>query len=46
VTGRKGRRRKQRLVDLEEMRCYWKLEGEALDRTVWRTGFEETMDLS
>jgi hypothetical protein len=37
VTGRRGRR-KQRLDDLRETR-YWKLEEEALDRTLWRTRF-------
>jgi len=25
--------------DLEETRGYWKLKEEALDRTLWRTGF-------
>jgi len=39
VTGRRRRRRKQQLDDLEEMREYWKLKEEALDRTLWRTGF-------
>jgi hypothetical protein len=36
---RRGRRRKQLLDDLAEKRRYWKLKQEALDRTVWRTGF-------
>jgi hypothetical protein len=36
---RRGKRRKQLLVDLKEMRGYWKLKEEALDRTVWRTRF-------
>jgi len=39
VTARRGRRRKQLLDDLKEKRGYWKLKDEALDRTVWRTGF-------
>jgi hypothetical protein len=39
MTGRRGRRRKQLLDDLKEKRRYWKLKEEALDRTLWRTGF-------
>jgi hypothetical protein len=39
MMGRRGRRRKQLLDDLEEKRRYWKLKEEALDRTVWRTRF-------
>jgi hypothetical protein len=39
MTGRRGRRRKQLLDDLEEKRRYWKLKEEALDRTIWRTRF-------
>jgi len=39
VTGRRGRRRKQLLGDRKEKRGYWKLKEEALDRTLWRTGF-------
>ena len=40
VTGRRGKRHKQLLNDLKEKRRgYWKLKAEALDRTVWRTGF-------
>jgi hypothetical protein len=39
VTGSRGRRRKQPLDDLKETRRYWKLKEEALDRTLWRTGF-------
>jgi hypothetical protein len=46
VTGRQGRRHKQLLNDLKEMRDYWKLKEEAPDRTAWRTGLEEVMDLS
>jgi hypothetical protein len=36
---RRSRRRKQLLDDLEESRGYCKLKEEALDRTVWKTGF-------
>jgi hypothetical protein len=39
VTRRQGRRRKQLLDDLEEKRGYYRLKDEALDRTVWRTGY-------
>jgi len=39
VTGRRGRRRKQLLDDLKEMREFWKLEEEKLNRSLWRTGF-------
>jgi hypothetical protein len=39
VTGRRGRRRKQLLVDLKEKRGCWKLKEETLDRNVWRTRF-------
>jgi hypothetical protein len=38
-TGRRGRRSKQLLDDLKETREYWTLKEEALDRTLWRTGF-------
>jgi hypothetical protein len=38
VTGRRGRRRKQLLDDIKKARRCCKLKGEALDRTVWRTG--------
>jgi hypothetical protein len=34
VMGRLGRRRKQLLEDVQEMRGYWKLKEEVLDRTV------------
>jgi hypothetical protein len=37
--GRRGRRRKQLLDDLEEKGCYWKLTEEVLDLHVWRCGF-------
>jgi len=40
MTGRRGRRRKKLLEDFTERREYWKLKDEALDRTLWRTGFE------
>jgi hypothetical protein len=39
MTGRRRRRCKQLLDDLKEMRSYWKLKEEALDRILWRTGF-------
>ena len=39
MTGRRGKRRKQLLDDLKEKTEYWKLKDEALDRTLWRTGF-------
>ena len=39
MTGRGGRRLKQLLNNLNEKRGYWKLEEEALDHAVWRTGF-------
>jgi hypothetical protein len=39
VMGRRGRRRKQLLENLEETRGYWKLKEEAPDRTLWRTRF-------
>jgi hypothetical protein len=37
VTGRRGKRGKQLLDDLNEKRGYCKLKEEALTRTVWRT---------
>ena len=45
-TGRRGRRRKQLLDDLNENRGYCKLKEEALDRTVWRTRLPKAVDLS
>jgi len=39
LTGRPQRRRKQLLDDIKERRGYWMLKDEALDRTLWRTGF-------
>jgi hypothetical protein len=40
VTGRRGRRPKVVLENLKEKRGYWKLQEEALDRSLWRTCFE------
>ena len=39
MTGRQGRRRKQLLDELKEMRAYWKLKEEALDRILWINHF-------
>ena len=39
MTARRGRRRKQILDDIKEMREYCKLKEEALDRTLCRTRF-------
>jgi hypothetical protein len=39
VTGRKGRKCKQLLVDLKETGGNWKLKREAPDRSVCRTRF-------
>ena len=36
---RRGRRHKQLVDDLKEMRGYWKLKAEALDSVPWRTCF-------
>jgi hypothetical protein len=36
MTGRRGRRCRQLLDDLKEIRKYWKLKEEALDRILWR----------
>jgi len=38
-TGRWGRRQKHLLDHLKEAREYCKLKEEALDNTLWRTGF-------
>jgi hypothetical protein len=38
-TGRRGRRLKQLLDDLNERRRCWKLKQEATDRTLWRIRF-------
>jgi len=40
VTGRRGRRCRKLLDDLKERRRYSHLKEEALDRTMWRAGFE------
>ena len=37
--GSRGRRRKQLLDDLKERRRYWNLREEALDGSVWSSGF-------
>jgi hypothetical protein len=37
VKGTRGRRLKQRLHVIKEMKGYWKSEEEALDRMVWGT---------
>jgi len=37
VTGRRGRRRKQVLDDLQKNRGYWKLKEDAFDWTLWGT---------
>jgi hypothetical protein len=37
--GRRGRRRKQLLNDLKEVRRYWKFKNGALHVTLWRRGF-------
>jgi hypothetical protein len=39
VTGRRGRRHRQLLDDFKKMRGHYKLKEEALDHTLWRTGF-------
>jgi hypothetical protein len=39
MTGRRERRRKQLLDNLKEIRGYWELKKEALDRTLRRTRF-------
>jgi hypothetical protein len=39
VTGRRGRRRRKPLDDLKEGSGYSYLNGEALDRTVWKALF-------
>jgi len=38
-TERRGRKHKQQLDDFKEARGYCKVKEEALDRTVWGTGF-------
>jgi hypothetical protein len=39
IEGKIGRRRKQLLASLKEMRRYWKFKQKALDRTLWKTSF-------
>jgi hypothetical protein len=39
MTGRRGRRSKKLLDDLQEKKRYWNLKEKALDRTVCRTRF-------
>jgi hypothetical protein len=39
VTGRRGRRRKKLLDDLEDRRGYCNLKEEVLYRTMWRNNF-------
>ena len=46
VTGRQKKRRNQLLDDVTESRGYWKLKGEALDRTCRELAMEEDMDVS
>jgi len=46
VTGRRGRRRRKLLDNLKERRGYSHLKEDALDRTVWRAGYEEALYLS
>jgi len=46
VMRRRGRRSNQLLDDLKEKRGYWRFKEEALDRTLWRTGFGRGYGLS
>jgi tRNA pseudouridine-54 N-methylase len=46
VTGRRRKRRKQLLDDLNEKRGFCKLKKEALARTLWRTHFERVYGLA
>ena len=39
MTGRRGKRRRKLLDDLEDRRGYSHLKEEALDRTMWRARF-------
>ena len=43
--GRQGRRRKQLLGNLKEMKEYWKLKEEALHHILWRTRCGGAMDV-
>jgi hypothetical protein len=45
VTGRRDRRHKQLLDDLQETRGYWKLKEEELDPLCGGLALEEAMDL-
>jgi transcription elongation GreA/GreB family factor len=46
VTGRQGRRRTRLLEALKETRGCCKLKEEALDHTLWRTGFGSVSDVT
>jgi hypothetical protein len=46
VTGRQGRGHMQLLDDLKEKRGRWKWKEEALDRSLWRTGFGKATEVS
>jgi hypothetical protein len=41
MIGRRRRRRKQIVDDLKDQRGSWKLQEEALDRSVWWNGFRK-----
>jgi hypothetical protein len=43
--GRRGRRRRKLIDKLKKRKWYWKLKEEAVDCTVWRTGFARGMNL-
>ena len=45
MTGRRVRRRRKLLDDIQERRGYSHLKEEALDRTMWRAALEEALDL-
>jgi hypothetical protein len=45
VKRRRGRTHKLLLKDLKETTGYWKLKEAALDRSLWRTCFEEAVDM-
>jgi len=44
--GRRRRRPKNLLDDFQEKREYVKLKEETLDRTLWKSRWKDTMDLS
>jgi hypothetical protein len=46
VTGKRGRKHKQLLVDLKKDRICWKLTVEPLNSTLWRTGFKSGYGLA